>query len=154
MNEADPGTLRPRLVGLNHIALEVGDVDEALVFYGRIFDFKLRGRGEGMAFVDMGDQFLALMQGPVRAEAGQRHFGLVVNDRSEVRALAEAAGARFLEGSRLDFLDPWGNRVEVVEYASVQFTKTEMVLQQMHLELQKDEKTRLELEAKGKSEQD
>ena len=107
-----------------------------------------------MAFVDMGDQFVALMQGPVRAAPGQRHFGLVVDDRSMVRALAEAAGARFLEGSRLDFLDPWGNRVEVVEYAFVQFTKTAAMLRGMQLELRKDEEARREMAAKGMAEED
>ncbi len=149
MDEASSGARRPRLVGLNHVALEVGDVDEALAFYGRIFDIRLRGRGEGMAFVDMGDQFVALMQGPVRAAPGQRHFGLVVDDRSAVGALAVAAGAELLDGSRLDFLDPWGNRVEVVEYASVQFTKAEAVLQGMGLDLRKDEGATCELAAKG-----
>src|SRR5208282_523477 len=90
---ADPAGQRPRLVGLNHVALEVGDVEAALEFYGRIFRFTLRGKGEGAAFIDMGDQFIAIMEGPVRAARSQRHFGLVVEDRAAVRALAEAAGA-------------------------------------------------------------
>lgn len=102
-----PDARRPRMVGLNHIALEVGDVDAALAFYGSIFEVRLRGKAEGAAFVDMGDQFIALMQGPVRAIAGQRHFGLVVDDRSAVRMLAEAAGAELLDGPSLGFLDPW-----------------------------------------------
>lgn len=113
---------RPRLVGINHVALEVGDIDEALSFYGTMFAFELRGRGEGMAFIDLGDQFIALMQGRSQAADAQRHFGLVVDDRARVRALAEAAGARMVEGPFLDFLDPWGNRVEVVEYRDLQFT--------------------------------
>src|SRR5258707_2117404 len=112
--KTDAAMRRPRVVGLNHIALEVGDVDQALAFYERIFSFTLRGRQPGAAFIDMGDQFIALMQGPVRAERSHRHFGLVVDDRTMVRKLAVEAGAALLEGPFLDFLDPWGNRVEVV----------------------------------------
>ena len=140
---------RARLIGLNHIALEVGDVEEALVFYRRIFDVRLRGRVEGAAFVDMGDQFIALMEGPVRAAPGHRHFGLVVDDRSAVRALAEAAGAHVLEGSSLAFLDPWGNRIEVVAYADIQFTKADHVLRGMGVELAKSETAIRDLTQKG-----
>ena len=139
----------PRMVGLNHIALEVGDIDAALRFYESIFDFKLRGSGEGAAFIDMGDQFLALMKGPVRAPASHRHFGLVVDDRSAIRTLAQEAGATLLEGQFLDFLDPWGNRIEVVEYADIQFTKADQVLRGMQLELEKSPKAISELAAKG-----
>src|SRR5436309_7461299 len=94
---------RPRLVGVNHIALEVGDVEEALAFYRRIFDFELRGQGPGRAFIDMGDQFIALMEGTRLANDKRRHFGLIVDDRSRVRELAKAAGATLLEGDFLDF---------------------------------------------------
>ena len=146
---ADATHTRPRMVGLNHIALEVGDVGAALRFYGSIFEVRLRGRIEGGAFVDLGDQFLALMEGSVRAPRGHRHFGLVVDDRSAVRALAEAAGAEILPGASLDFLDPWGNRVEVVEYRDVQFTKADGVLRGMGLGGAKSEKVRKELEGKG-----
>ena len=139
----------PRMVGLNHIVLEVGDIDAALRFYESIFDFKLRGRAEGAAFIDMGDQFLALMKGPVRAPASHRHFGLVVDDRSAIRTLAQEAGATLLEGQFLDFLDPWGNRIEVVEYADIQFTKADHVLRGMQLELEKSPKAISELAAKG-----
>jgi predicted enzyme related to lactoylglutathione lyase len=140
---------RPKLIGVNHIAIEVGDIEEALAFYGRIFSFTLRGRGDGMAFIDMGDQFIAMMQGPVRAAPGHRHFGLVVDDRAPVRALAEAAGATILDGPFLDFLDPWGNRVEVVEYANVQFTKADHVQRGMGLHLEKHDKALRELAEKG-----
>ena len=140
---------RPRVVGINHIALEVGDVEKALEFYGRIFEFRLRGKSEGAAFIDFGDQFIALMQGPVRAARGHRHFGLVVDDRAAVRTLAEAAGAELLDGPFLDFLDPWGNRVEVVAYADIQFTKDARVLRGMGLDLGKTEKARRELADKG-----
>jgi catechol 2,3-dioxygenase-like lactoylglutathione lyase family enzyme len=140
---------RARVVGLNHVALEVGDVEQALAFYGRIFDFKLRGRSAGAAFIELGDQFIAIMQGPVRAPTSQRHFGLVVDDRSSVKALAVAAGAQLVDGPFLDFLDPWGNRVEVVDYSNVQFTKSPTVLRAMQLDLTKNESARRELAAKG-----
>jgi predicted enzyme related to lactoylglutathione lyase len=126
---------RARLVGLNHIALEVGDVDEALAFYGRIFDFKLRGKTEGAAFIDMGDQFIAITKGPVNAPVSHRHVGLVVDDRSAVQALAIAAGARLVDGPFLDFID--------------QFTKAQPVLSAMQLELEKNESAKRELAAKG-----
>jgi catechol 2,3-dioxygenase-like lactoylglutathione lyase family enzyme len=150
MHEAPgPAGQKPRLVGLNHVALEVGDVEAALAFYGRIFSFTLRGKSAGAAFIDMGDQFIALMQGPVHAERSQRHFGLVVEDRSAVRALAETAGATLLDGPFLDFLDPWGNRVEVVGYADIQFTKAPHILRGMGLDLHKTEQARRELAEKG-----
>jgi catechol 2,3-dioxygenase-like lactoylglutathione lyase family enzyme len=129
MNE----TAKPRLVGVNHVALEVGNVDEALAFYGRIFDFELRGRGPGRAFIDMGDQFLALMEAHGQERDKHRHFGLVVDDRSRVRELARSAGATMLSGDFLDFLDPWGNRIQVVEYRDLQFTKAPEVLRGMRL---------------------
>jgi lactoylglutathione lyase len=140
---------KPKLVGINHVALEVGDVEEALAFYGRVFDFALRGRGEGQAFLDMGDQFLALVQTPSPHADRHRHFGLVVDDRSTVRGRAERAGAKLLDGRFLDFLDPWGNRVEVVEYADVQFIKAPQVLDTMGLSPAKSEKARRELAEKG-----
>jgi predicted enzyme related to lactoylglutathione lyase len=139
----------PRLVGINHVALEVGDIDEALAFYGRIFRFTLRGRGEGQAFVDMGDQFLALMQTKTPHEDRNRHFGLVVDDRARVRELAQAAGARMVDGPFLDFLDPWGNRIEVVAYSDIQFSKDPHVRRGMQLEGGKSEKARKELADKG-----
>ncbi len=149
-----PAARKPRMVGLNHVALEVGDLEAALAFYGAVFDSTLRGRSANQAFLDMGDQFLALAETEAAAARGgdpaeARHFGLVVDDRSAVRALAEAAGARLLPGPFLDFLDPWGNRVEVVEYAAVQFSKTPAVLRSMGLDLGKGEKARGELAAKG-----
>jgi catechol 2,3-dioxygenase-like lactoylglutathione lyase family enzyme len=140
---------RPRLIGMNHVALEVGDIDEALAFYGRIFEFTLRGRGEGQAFIDMGDQFIALIRVQGRHEDGERHFGLVVDDRSAVRELARQAGARLLDGPFLDFLDPWGNRIQVVEYADLQFTKAPEVLAAMGVRLEKTEKARRELAQRG-----
>jgi catechol 2,3-dioxygenase-like lactoylglutathione lyase family enzyme len=141
---------RARLVGINHVALEVGDIDQALAFYGRIFDLTLRGRPPGMAFVDMGDQFIALEQGRRQPADEGRHFGLVVDDRDKVRRLLEQAGAEILPGRGLDFRDPWGNHVQVVEYADIQFTKEAGVLGGMGLDdLDKSEAALRELERKG-----
>jgi len=140
---------KPHIVGMNHVALEVGDIEEALAFYGRIFTFELRGRGQGAAFIDMGDQFIALMEGRSQSRDNDRHFGLVVDDRSNVRELAEAAGATMLEGGFLDFLDPWGNRIQVVEYRDIQFTKTPAVLKYMELDLEKSQEAKAELRKKG-----
>ena len=125
---------RARLVGLNHVALEVGDLEEALSFYGRIFEFELRGRVPGMAFIDIGDQFIALSEGRTQPADRDRHFGLVVDDREVVRAALHAAGVEVLPGRGVDFRDPWGNHVQVVEYGDVQFTKAPGVLKGMGLE--------------------
>jgi lactoylglutathione lyase len=141
----------PRLVGINHIALEVGDVDEALEWYGRIFDFELRGSEPGMAFVDMGDQFIALSQGRTQPPDSHRHFGLVVDDKEAARAALEEAGADILRGRGLNFRDPWGNLIQIVAYEDIQFTKTPEVLRGMNLELGKSERAREELKAKGLS---
>jgi predicted enzyme related to lactoylglutathione lyase len=140
---------KPRLVGINHIALEVGDIDQALAFYGKIFDFTLRGKRPGNAFIELGDQFINLMETPTPHEDRRRHFGLVVDDRSSVRTRVEAAGGRLLLGPFLDFLDPWGNRVEVVAYGDIQFTKAPHVLHAMGFDLDKTEKARCELADKG-----
>ena len=140
---------RPRLVGINHVALEVGDVEQALDFYGRIFELSLRGRSPGAAFVDIGDQFVALMQGRSQPPDRARHFGLVVDDKEATRRALEAAGVEILPGRGLDFRDPWGNNVQVVQYDEVQFTKADRVLQGMGLELGKTEQALAELRAKG-----
>jgi catechol-2,3-dioxygenase len=147
--DGKPARGKPKLVGVNHIALEVGDVEQALAFYGSIFEFTLRGRGTGQAFIDMGDQFIALMQVTTPHEDRNRHFGIVVDDRSRVRELAAQAGARLVDGPFLDFLDPWGNRVEVVDYRDIQFTKAPHILRGMGLSLDKSKKARRELADKG-----
>jgi lactoylglutathione lyase len=136
-----------RAVGINHVALEVGSIDEALEFYGRLFEIELRGRIRGMAFVDMGDQFLALAEGRSQASDGQRHFGLVVDDRETVLAAAREFGVKIFGGN--SFLDPWGNHVQVVAYSEIQFTKTPEILRGMGLELEKNESALRELRDKG-----
>jgi lactoylglutathione lyase len=139
----------PRLVGINHVALEVGDLEEALEWYGRIFDFEPPEREPGMAFVDMGDQFLAFSEGRSQARDDSRHFGLVVDDKAATRAALEAAGAEVLPGRFLDFRDPWGNLVQVVAYEDIQFTKAPEILRGMNLELTKSDRALSELRAKG-----
>jgi len=141
---------KPRLLGINHVALEVGDIDEALAFYGRFFAFELRGRGEKMAFIDLGDQFLALIAGREQPTDAERHFGLVVDDREGLRARMEAAGVEFVDDKRFDFLDPWGNRFEIVPYRDIQFLKDRAVLRAMGAEtLRKTDAARDELRGKG-----
>ena len=141
---------RPRLVGINHVALEVGDIEEALAFYGQLFDFTLRGRSDTMAFIDMGDQFIALSKGRTQAKDEHRHFGLVVDDRAPVRQALEELGAEILPGRGLDFIDPWGNRVQVVEYRDIQFTKAPEVLRALELgDLDTSERALQELAHKG-----
>ena len=139
---------KARLVGVNHVALEVGDLDAALELYGRLFSFELRGRVPGMAFLDMGDQFLALAEGRGAGPDGERHFGLVVDDRDAVRAALLDAGIE--PHGNLRFTDPWGNAVEIVEYGDVQFTKAPEVLRGMGLgDLGKTERAQAELADKG-----
>jgi catechol 2,3-dioxygenase-like lactoylglutathione lyase family enzyme len=145
---------KPRLVGVNHVAIEVGNIDEALAWYGRIFDFSLRGKGERNAFIDMGDQFVNMTLVKDYAAQGEekRHIGFVVDDKSRIVELAKAAGARFVEGPFLDFLDPWGNRLEIIEYSNIQFTKAPGVLRGMGLALDKNDKAKKELADKGMAE--
>jgi lactoylglutathione lyase len=141
---------RARLVGFNHVALEVGDVEEALEFYGRLFEIKLRGRGGGMAFVDAGDQFIALSEGRSERSDDHRHIGMVVDDKRAVRRALKEMDVEILPGRGLDFLDPWGNRWQVVEYSEVQFTKAPHILRGMGLgHLRKTENALEELRRKG-----
>jgi catechol 2,3-dioxygenase-like lactoylglutathione lyase family enzyme len=145
-----PKAKKARAVGFNHIALEVGDIDEALAFYGRLFEFKLRGKSTESAFIDLGDQFLALQKGRRQPADDGRHFGLVVDDKEAVRKALAEAGIEPLPGRFLDFLDPWGNRIEIVGYDNIQFTKAPHVLRGMGLsDLSKSEKAIKELADKG-----
>jgi lactoylglutathione lyase len=143
-------TRKARAIGFNHIALEVGDIEEALAFYARLFDFELRGKSDTSAFIDLGDQFLALQKGRTQPADDGRHFGLVVDDKDTVRKALAEAGIQPLPGRFLDFLDPWGNRVEIVGYDNIQFTKAPNVLRGMGLvHLSKNEKAIKELADKG-----
>lgn len=130
MTEPTPAR-KPRLLGINHVALEVGDIEAALAFYARFFAFELRGRDAGHAFLDMGDQFLALSEAPEPHRDGARHVGIVVDDREGLRRRLEAEGVEIVTRDRLDFLDPWGNRIEVVPYRDIQFLKARPVLERL-----------------------
>jgi lactoylglutathione lyase len=121
---------KARALGANHVVLEVGDLDAALEFYGAIFDFTLRGKSEHNAFIDLGDQFIQLSLGKTQQADDKRHFGLVVDDREPVRRALQKLNVELLD-KRLNFRDPWGNRIEVVPYDDVQFTKTSHVLKGM-----------------------
>jgi lactoylglutathione lyase len=143
----ESGRVKPRAVGINHVAIEVGDLEEALAFYGRILDLELRGRAGRMAFVDLGDQFIALAEGRDQAPDRTRHFGLVVDDKQAVLRAAREAGAE-LKGNT--FSDPWGNDVQIVAYEEVQFTKAPEILRGMGLDqLEKTDKAISELRSKG-----
>lgn len=141
---------KARAIGFNHVALEVGDIDEALAFYGRLFEFTLRSRSATDAFIDLGDQFIALQKGRRQGADDGRHFGLVVDDKQAVRNALEAAGIPIVPGPFLDFLDPWGNRIEIVGYDNIQFTKASNVLRGMGLaHLRKNATALQELADKG-----
>ncbi len=142
----------PRLVGINHVALEVGSVEDALEFYGRIFELELRGRAGRMAFIDMGDQFIALAEGRTQPPDRARHFGLVVDDKEATRQALIDAGVELQPGRGLDFRDPWGNNIQVVDYGDIQFTKAPAVLRGMGLDdLGKSDQALAELRDKGLS---
>ena len=141
-----------RLVGINHVALEVGDVEEALELYGRLFDFRLRGRARRMAFVDMGDQFIALSEGRTQSADEHRHFGLVVDDVDAARAAVEREGLELLRGrgQSFDFRDPWGNRFQVVGYGNIQFERTPGVRRALGIEaVEKSDAARREIDDRG-----
>ena len=145
-----PASKKARAVGFNHVALEVGDIEAALAFYGRIFDFELRSKSATAAFIDLGDQFIALQKGRTQPADDGRHFGLVVDDKEAVREALANAGVEPLLGPFLDFLDPWGNRIEIVGYANIQFTKAPNVLRGMGLShLSKNQAAIKELTDKG-----
>ena len=141
---------RARLIGFNHVVIEVGDLEEALEFYGRLFEIELRGRGGGMAFVDAGDQFIAISEGRTQSSDEHRHIGMVVDDKRAVRRALKELDVEVLPGRGLDFLDPWGNRWQVVEYSEIQFTKAPHILRGMGLgHLRKTENAIEELRNKG-----
>jgi catechol 2,3-dioxygenase-like lactoylglutathione lyase family enzyme len=135
---------------MNHIALEVDDIDEALAFWESIFGpLELRGRGRQMAFIDMGDQFIALARGRTQPPDAERHFGLVVDDKQAVRSALEDAGVAVTRAPNCSFRDPWGNHVQVVDYREVQFTKSPGILRAMGLSLEKTEQALAELRERG-----
>ena len=142
---------KAQALGINHVVLEVDDLDEALKFYGRLFQFNLRGRNDHNAFIDLGDQFIQLRLGRTQAPDGARHFGFVVDDREPVREALEEMNVELLERG-MNFRDPWGNRIEVVPYDDIQFTKAPNILRGMKVEgLKKTPEALQELSEKGMS---
>tara|TARA_Y100001934_G_scaffold118023_1_gene144512 strand:+ start:15891 stop:16328 length:438 start_codon:yes stop_codon:yes gene_type:complete len=124
---------KAKAIGINHVVLEVDDLDEALEFYGKLFDFALRGRNEHNVFIDLGDQFIQLRLGKTQEPDGARHFGFVVDDRNPVNEALKELGVELLERG-MNFLDPWGNRLEIVSYNEIQFTKAPNILRGMGIE--------------------
>jgi len=149
-NRPGDRSLRARAIGINHIALEVGNIDRAIEFYGQLFDLKLRGRTARMAFIDLGDQFIALAEQEDHPIDRMRHFGLVVDDRELLAKRLDELGIPLLPGPFMDFLDPWGNHVQIVQYRDIQYTKAEHVLRGMGMEsLDKTQAAIRELKEKG-----
>lgn len=141
---------KARAVGINHVALEVGDIDEALAFYGQFIDFSLRGKSETMAFIDLGDQFIALSAVKEISHDHERHFGLVVDNKELVGQRLKELGIEIVSSRFMDFYDPWGNRIEIIGYDNIQFSKTDGVLRGMGLDdLKKNDKARQEIADKG-----
>ena len=141
---------KARAVGINHVALEVGDIDEALAFYGRFLDFEVHSRSDTAAFIYFGDQFINFAKHGDRQPDAKRHFGIAVDDKALARRTLEEMGVPLLDSRFLDFLDPWGNRVEITTYTNIQYTKADHVLQGMGLgHLAKTEQALAELRAKG-----
>jgi catechol 2,3-dioxygenase-like lactoylglutathione lyase family enzyme len=138
--------MKPRLVGINHVALQVDDIEEAVAFYTDLFEPTDVNRSVPCAaFIRMGDQFLALFERGPRTE--EPHFGLVVDDKEAARRRFEEAGVDVLPGRFFDIRDPSGNRLQIVQYDEIQFTKTERVLAGMGLDLAKSEQALAELRA-------
>ncbi|HYA30753.1 MAG TPA: VOC family protein [Acidobacteriota bacterium] len=140
---------KARALGINHVVLEVGDLDKALEFYGALFEFELRGKSAHNAFIDLGDQFIQLTLGRTQVADTKRHFGFVVDDRDAVRRAMDKLGIKSIN-DRLNILDPWGNRIEIVPYDDVQFTKAENIFKGMGIEpIQKSSNAIAELTKKG-----
>ncbi len=149
MTEKDE-LLKARAVGINHVALEVGDLDEALAFYSRFLDFEIHEKNDSEAFIYFGDQFINFTKHSNTKPDEKRHFGIAVDDKELVRRSLEAMGVTLLDGPFLDFLDPWGNRIEITTYTNIQYTKADHILRSMGLSyLTKTEQALAELRAKG-----
>ena len=149
-NNRSDSALKARAVGINHVALEVGDIDAALDFYGSFLEFEIRSRSENAAFIYFGDQFINFSRGRQQAPDDNRHFGIAVDDKELVRRTLAEMGVELLDGRFLDFLDPWGNRVEITTYTNIQFSKADHVLRGMGLgHLQKTDQAIEELRKKG-----
>lgn len=141
---------KAKAVGINHVALEVDDIDAALEFYGAFLDFEVESKSDTAAFIYFGDQFINFAKGRSQAKDTQRHFGIAVDDKELVRQTLINMGVEIAPGRFLDFFDPWGNRVEITTYTNIQFSKADHVLRGMGLgHLEKTEDAIAELRDKG-----
>lgn len=146
---SDQAEKKARALGINHVVLEVDDLDNALEFYGALFDFTLRGKSDHNAFIDLGDQFIQLTLGRTQVPDTKRHFGFVVDDREAVKRAMDRLGIKSVN-DRMNILDPWGNRIEIVPYDDVQFTKAANILKGMGVTpLEKTASAIAELKKKG-----
>ena len=137
-------------IGINHVALEVGNIAEALAFYGRILNFTITSQSENAAFIYFGDQFINFAKGRTQAPDEKRHFGIAVDNKELVRDTLIEMGVALLGGRFLDFLDPWGNRVEITTYTNIMFSKSTAVLRGMDMDhLQKTDEALAELDKHG-----
>lgn len=142
--------MKAKAIGINHVALEVNDIDAALEFYGAFLDFELESKSDTAAFIYFGDQFINFAKGRSQTKDTQRHFGIAVDDKELVRQTLIDMGVEITPGRFLDFYDPWGNRVEITTYTNIQFSKADHVLKGMGLDhLEKTEKAIAELREKG-----
>lgn len=137
-------------IGINHVALEVGNIAEALAFYGSFLNFTITSQSENAAFIYFGDQFINFAKGRTQAPDEKRHFGIAVDDKELVRDTLIEMGVALLGGRFLDFLDPWGNRVEITTYTNIMFSKSTAVLRGMDMDhLQKTDESLAELDKHG-----
>ena len=110
-----------QVYGCNHVAIEVGDVEEAVAFYTDVFALEKLDEGEGDAFFKLGEhQFLAMFENKgARRENGSGHFGIMVRDEAQLAEVRDKLVSKYrlklIPGFRCDFRDPWGNRIQVVD---------------------------------------
>jgi len=137
-------------IGINHIALEVGNIAEALAFYGSFLNFTITSQSEDAAFIYFGDQFINFSKGRTQTPDEKRHFGIAVDDKELVRNTLTKMDVALLGGRFLDFLDPWGNRIEITTYTNIMFSKTTTILRGMGMDhLQKTDEALSELDKHG-----
>ncbi len=137
-------------IGINHIALEVGNIAEALAFYGSFLNFTITSQTEDAAFIYFGDQFINFAKGRTQASDEKRHFGIAVDDKELVRNTLTQMDVTLLGGQFLDFLDPWGNRIEITTYTNIMFSKTTAILRGMDMDhLQKTDQALGQLNKHG-----
>ena len=137
-------------IGINHVALEVGNIAEALAFYGSFLNFTITSQSEDAAFIYFGDQFINFAKGRTQTPDEKRHFGIAVDNKELVRDTLIEMDVALLGGRFLDFLDPWGNRIEITTYTNIMFSKHTTILRGMGMDhLQKTDEALSELDKHG-----